>query len=138
MVEDGGSEKVEGGHGSKSDNEIYRTDSLEINGRTRHWTGGEDVCGVCNLGVRESLEHVVMECSLYEKERISLRESIESRAGVRVEEMDREEQMRFILGFQQVQEGKRKVLEAVRSFLERIWRVRCRAVENETYGGAVN
>ena len=38
-----------------------RTDSLEINGRTHHWTGGEDLCRVCDLGVRELLEHVVME-----------------------------------------------------------------------------
>ena len=63
-----------------------RTDSLEINGRIHHWAGVEDVCGGCDLGVREMLEHVdnnvVMECSGYEEERISLRERIKSRAGV--------------------------------------------------------
>ena len=63
---------------------------------------------MCDLGVRELLEHVVMECSGYE-EKISLRESIESRAGGRVKEMDRDEQMSFILGFQEVQVGKREV-----------------------------
>ena len=40
--------------------------------------------------------------------------------------MDREEQMCFILGFQEVQVGK-KVMEAVRSLLEtgEMWRARC-------------
>ena len=38
-----------------------------------------------------------LECR-YEEERTNLRVSIESRAGVRVEEMNREEQMCLILG----------------------------------------
>ena len=44
------------------------------------------------------MEHVVLEFSRYEKERTYLRESITSRAGVRVEELNREDQMFLILG----------------------------------------
>ena len=86
-----------------------RTDSLEVNGRTHHWEGREDTCRVCELGVRESMEYD----SRYEKERTCLRESIENKTGIRVEEMNRENQMCLILGFQ---ERKQEVMEAVRSF----------------------
>ena len=92
-----------------------RTDSLEINGRAHHWEEREDTCRVCELGVRESVEHVVLECSRCE-ERTCLRESIENRTGMKVEEMGREDQMCLILGFQEVQEGKQEVIEEVRSF----------------------
>ena len=41
--------------------------------------------------------------------------------------MDREDQIRVVLGFQEV---KQEVVEAVTSFLEKIWRARCSAEEN--------
>ena len=69
-----------------------RADSLEINGRTNHWTGREDTCRVCDLVVRELVEHVVLECSRH-KESACLRENIVSTMGLKVEEMDREDQM---------------------------------------------
>ena len=53
---------------------------------------------MCDLGVRKFVEHVVLECRRYEEEKTSFRESFESRARVRVEEMDREEQMCLIAG----------------------------------------
>ena len=48
---------------------------------------------------------------IYEEERTCLREGIENITGMNVEEMDREDQMREILGFQ---EGKQEVMEVVR------------------------
>ena len=55
---------------------------------------------------------------------LKLRESVESRACVRVEEMH------FILGFQEVQEEKREVMETVKGFLKSMCRTRCSTVEN--------
>ena len=37
--------------------------------------GGERTCRVCELRVRDSVEHVVLKCNRYEEERAYLRES---------------------------------------------------------------
>ena len=53
-----------------------RTERVQINERTHHWTGREDTCMVCELGVRESVVHVMLEYNRYEEKLPVLRENI--------------------------------------------------------------
>ena len=72
-----------------------------------------------------------LECERYEEERICLRETIENITGLKVEEMDREYQIR-VVGRLPIALSGRKTRDGgklVRGFLE-MWRVRCSAEEN--------
>ena len=66
------------------------------------------------------------ECSRYEGERACLRENIEIITGMKVEEMDREDQRSVILGFQK----RKQELVEVMCFLEKMWSAMCSAEKN--------
>ena len=40
-----------------------RTGSLEVNGRTYRWSGKGENCEWCALGVKETVEHLVLKCT---------------------------------------------------------------------------
>ena len=67
-------------------------------GKTHHWSGIDDTCRVCELGAKESVEHVVLECSRYEEETACLMENIENITGMKVEEIWRwTEKTKYVL-----------------------------------------
>ena len=47
-----------------------RTKSLGLNSRTSRWKNeGSTTCNMCDRGVDETIEHVMLECEKYERER---------------------------------------------------------------------
>ena len=53
-----------------------RCGSLEVNGRTYRWNGGRENCQNCIGEVKETIEHVIVECDKYEVERGELMQEI--------------------------------------------------------------
>ena len=41
--------------------------TLEINDRNYHWSGGSEFCRCCEGEISESIEHVFLLCTLYEE-----------------------------------------------------------------------
>ena len=46
-----------------------RTGLLEVNGRTHRWSGKSENCEYCIIGVKETIEHMIIECMGHEQER---------------------------------------------------------------------
>ena len=58
-----------------------RSGSLEVNGRTYRWNGGRENCQNCVEMVKETIEHVIIECDRYEVERRDLMQEILNQVG---------------------------------------------------------
>ena len=73
------------------------------------------------------MEHVVLECEKYERDRMEMMQVILTELGhswdERVEKTGRE-WMVLLLGL--CRETNERMIEAVKEFLEKMWRVRCR------------
>ena len=73
-----------------------------------------------------SVEHVVLECEKYERDRMEMMQVILTELGhswdERVEKTGRE-WMVLLLGL--CRETNERMIEAVKEFLEKMWRVRC-------------
>ena len=115
-------------NGNKGSSLLFkaRTNSLEINDRTYRFNGSRDRwCKMCNRGVEETLDHVIVECSAYDTARDI---AISKYKGILGDNKFREiinlddNGIGFLLGI-----GKEipdLVVEISKSFLSQIWAIR--------------
>ena len=85
------------------------------------------MCQMCDMGEDESVEHVVLECEKYERDRMEMMQVILTELGHRLDERVEKtgrEWMVLLLGL--CRETNERMIEAVKEFLEKMWRVRCR------------
>ncbi|MPC86292.1 hypothetical protein E2C01_081115 [Portunus trituberculatus] len=84
------------------------------------------MCQMCDLGEDETVEHVILECVKYARDRYEMMQMVLTEQGhnrnERVEKMGRE-WMVVLLGLKR--EMNERMIEAVNEFLERMWRARC-------------
>ena len=100
---------------------------MDVNERNYRWSESRSkVCQMCDMGEDESVEHVVLECEKYERDRMEMMQVILTELGhswdERVEKTGRE-WMVLLLGL--CRETNERMIEAVKEFLEKMWRVRC-------------
>ena len=105
-----------------------RAQCMDVNERNYRWSESRSkVCQMCNMGEDESVEHVVLECEKYERDRMEMMQVILTELGhgwdERVEKTGRE-WMVLLLGL--CRETNARMIEAVKEFLEKMWRARCR------------
>ena len=105
-----------------------RAQCMDVNERNYRWSESRSkVCQMCDMGEDESVEHVVLECEKYERDRMEMMQVILTELGhsweERVEKTGRE-WMVLLLGL--CRETNERMIEAVKEFLEKMWRVRCR------------
>ena len=101
---------------------------MDVNARSYRWSESRSkVCQMCDMGVDETVEHVVLECVRYERDRNEMMQVVLTELGhngnERVEKTGRE-WMVVLLGL--CRETNERMIEAVKEFLERMWRARCR------------
>ena len=111
-----------------------RTKSLEVNSRVYRWkNGGSKVCEVCERGVDETVEHLMLECEGYECARGRMLgvvlEEIGMEAWSEMRERDVRERMEYLLGLCAERQRNCRVIESVKDFLESAWRERMRKTE---------
>ena len=112
-------------NGNKGSSLLFkaRTNSLEINDRTYRFNGSRDRwCKMCNRGVEETLDHVIVECSAYDTARDI---AISKYKGILGDNKFREiinlddNGIGFLLGIGK--ETPDLVVEISKSFLSQIW-----------------
>ena len=102
-----------------------RTRTLEVNGRNRE---GEDPrCRSCRMGVEETVEHVIVECSSYENHRARLMTAIKAAIGEeewvrRVEEEDAA--LCTVLGLYGNRQETESIVSHTKRFLTLCWEKR--------------
>jgi hypothetical protein len=99
-----------------------RTGSLELAARTYRWEGNGDLCNSCQEGVRETVEHFVVKCRAYDREREEWWRGIRAEVGNERWEQNRgdvEGFMALILGMDYTEEG--RVGEVAKEFLVKAW-----------------
>ena len=102
---------------------------MDVNERNYRWSEScSKVCQLmCDMGEDESVEHVVLECEKYERDRMEMMQVILTELGHRLDERVEKtgrEWMVLLLGL--CRETNERMIEAVKEFLEKMWRVRCR------------
>ena len=101
---------------------------MDVYERNYRWSEScNKVCQMCDMGEDESVEHVVLECEKYERDRMEMLQVILTELGhswdERVEKTGRE-WMVLLLGL--CRETNERMIEAVKEFLEKKWCARCR------------
>ena len=108
---------------------------MDVNERNYRWSEScSKVCQLmCDMGEDESVEHVVLECEKYERDRMEMMQVILTELGhswdERVENtgwvlLHTEYRMVLLLGL--CRETNERMIEAMKEFLEKKWCVRCR------------
>ena len=103
-----------------------RTQSLEVNARTYRWSdSGVKVCDQCGTGADETVEHLVLECDMYDRQRQVLIGLVVGKIGmdewIKVRS-ENDHGMCMLLGFSK---GRQTViLEAMKVFLLDVWNAR--------------
>ena len=109
-----------------------RAQCMGVNERNYRWSESRSkVCQMCDMGEDESVEHVVLECEKYERDRMEMMQVILTELGhswdERVEKTGREWMvlllLLLLLGL--CRETNERMIEAVKEVLEKMWRVRC-------------
>ena len=108
-----------------------RAGSLEVNGRTHRWNGIGESCQNCNGGVKETIEHLLVECDNYERERrammIEMQRILGQEGWQSVHERE-DEGMSIILGFQcgegVIDDKMGEIVETTKAFLKASWKRR--------------
>ena len=103
-----------------------RVQCMDVNARTYRWSESHSKeCQMCDMGVDETVEHVVLECEKYERERRDMMDVVltemGSEAGVVIERTGIE-WMVLLLGL--CEETTERMIDAVKEFLEKMWSVR--------------
>lgn len=100
-----------------------RSQSLELNARTYRWSAnGRKECDQCTTEEHETVEHAVLRCAKYDRERSDLMNVVNeaTERGVWEERMREDDNgMKFLLGLDN--EVPESVIVAVKVFLERMW-----------------
>ncbi len=105
-----------------------RAQCMDVNARSYRWSESRSkVCQMCDMGEDETVEHVVLECAKYARDRYEMMQVVLTELGHtgndRVEKTGRE-WMVLLLGL--CGGVNERMIEAVKEFLERMWRARCR------------
>ncbi|MPC87583.1 hypothetical protein E2C01_082449 [Portunus trituberculatus] len=100
---------------------------MDVNARSYRWSESRSkVCHMCDSGEDETVEHVMLECVKYARDRYEMIQVVLTELGhdrnERVEKTGRE-WMVVLLGLSK--ETNERIIEAVKEFLERMWRARC-------------
>ena len=103
-----------------------RTNTLETNERKKKWGGEKEECEKCEKRgekIKETLEHVLTECSEYMEERNRLDEKIKNKLGLLWDRRKREEDrgLKTMLGLIDKNDD---VVKYTKEFLRDIWRKR--------------
>lgn len=108
-----------------------RAQCMNVAARNYRWSESHSkVCQMCDMGEDETVAHVVMECEKYERERAEMMRVVESEVDWSEDEVNgvvvrtEREWMLLLLGLSG--EWTVRMVEAVKSFLERMWSVRNR------------
>ena len=104
---------------------------MDVNARNYRWSESHSkVCEMCDRGEDETVEHVLLECDKYGRERYVMMQVVLDEMGCerneRVERTGRE-WMLLLLGL--CKETSERTMTAVKDFLERMWNKRLRALE---------
>ena len=105
-----------------------RAKCMEVNARNYRWSESRSkVCQMCARGEDETVEHVILECEKYDRDRREMMGVILPELGCRVNEMvekTEKEWMLLLLGLST--ETTEVMIAAVKEYLERMWCARCR------------
>ena len=102
-----------------------RAQCMDVNARNYRWSESRSkVCQMCDMGEDETVEHVMLECMKYARDRNDMMQVVLRELGHDRVEMTGREWMVVLLGL--CGETNERVIEAVKEFLERLWRARCR------------
>ena len=98
-----------------------RTGTLEVNGRNREEQ--EQGCSVC-VGVKETVEHMIVECDRYRDQRTQLIQEVTGIIGEeewsrRIDEEDGG--ITTVLGLYDKKEEVKKIVESMKKFLVKSW-----------------
>ena len=103
-----------------------RAQCMDVNERKYRWSdSGSKVCQMCDMGEDETVEHVLLECGKYDRERMDMMRVVLTEMGFRMNdlvEMTGRERMVLLLGL--CGDATECMIEAVKMFLERMWSVR--------------
>ena len=100
-----------------------RTGSLEINGRTHHWNETGENCHFCPAQVKETVEHLIVECEGHRLERQEFIEEIVDRIGAEEWRKKSEEDdsgLLLLLGF----EADERLVECTKKYLVKVMKKR--------------
>ena len=119
-----------------------RTGSLEVNGRIYRWNGTSDRCEWCVFGVKETVEHLIIECEGHERERMIFIEGLIELVGLKKwNEIRRKEDhgisiaSGFECGDKIVDDNRLGIVDCMKSFLKGVWKKReCRNNHHITLG----
>ncbi|MPC34630.1 hypothetical protein E2C01_028026 [Portunus trituberculatus] len=97
-----------------------RAQCMDVNARNCMWSESHGrVCQMCDMREDEMVEHVMLECERYERDR---REMMRVILTERVKKRGRE----WMVLLLQLCTMSERMIDAVTEFLKRMWRVRCR------------
>ena len=99
---------------------------MDVNARNYRWCESRSkVCQMCDMDEDETVEHVVLECEKYNRERIVMMRVVLTEMGCEMNEVMEKtgkEWMVLLLGL--CDETNERMIEAVKEFLERMWHAR--------------
>jgi len=105
-----------------------RAQCMDVNARNYRWSESRSkVCQMCDMGEDETVEHVILECEKYGRDRTEMMRVILPELGCNMNEMVEKtgrEWMVLLLGL--CRETSEKMIVAVKEYLERMWYARCR------------
>ena len=103
-----------------------RAQCMDVNARNYRWSESRSkVCQKCNSGEDETVVHVVLKCEKYVRERMDMMRVVLTELGCEMNEVVEKtgkEWMVLLLGL--CDESNESMIEAVKEFLERMWRAR--------------
>ena len=103
-----------------------RAQCMDVNARNYRWSESHSkVCQMCDMEEDETVEHVVLECVKYDRERMEMMRVVLSEMGCRVNELVERtgrEWMVLLLGL--CGDTTARIMDAVKVFLEKMWTVR--------------
>ncbi|MPC65527.1 hypothetical protein E2C01_059664 [Portunus trituberculatus] len=110
-----------------------RAQCMDVNARNYRLSESRSkVCQMCDMGEDETVEHALLECEKYERDRHEMIQMILSELGhnrdERVEKTGRE-WMVLLLGL--CREMSERMIEAVKEYLERMWSCRSKGLALE-------
>ncbi len=108
-----------------------RAQCMNVNTRNYRWSESRSkVCQKCDMGEDETVVHVMRECEKYERDRWEMMRVVQWEIGWVANEVNRaveryeRDWMLLLLGLSR--ETTKRMVKAVKGFLERMWCTRCR------------
>ena len=96
---------------------------MDVNARNYRWSeSGSKLCEKCDMGEDETVEHVILECQRYSRERNEMMQVTLSELGCNVGELLEKtgpEWMVLLLGL--CEETTERIIMTVKEFLEKMW-----------------